>query len=113
QADLAANGTVIGSTGNDTLAAAGTSLNLTSTVLTSVETLSSAHSTGTTFTLDISDLNTLGTITGSTGGGDSLVVLNSLIDLSAKAVTGVEILKAGVNFATTFTVDQADLATGG
>ncbi|MDY0873790.1 hypothetical protein [Dongia rigui] len=113
QADLAANGTVIGSSGNDTLAANGTALNLTSTTLSSVEILSSVHSTGTTFTLDVTDLGSLGTITGSTGTGDALVVLSSVIDLSGKAVTGVETLKAGLNIATTFTVDQADLASGG
>jgi hypothetical protein len=113
QADLAANGTVIGSSGDDTLAANGTSLNLTSTALSSVEILSSVHSSGTTFTLDITDLNSLTSITGSTGTADTLAVLSSVIDLSGKVVTGVETLKAGLNIATTFTVNQADLASGG
>src|SRR5581483_4737828 len=110
QADLAPNGSVIGSSGNDTLATAGTQLNLTSTALSSIEILSSSNTSGTTFTLDQLDFAGISSISGN-GVNDTLVVISQLIDLSTKSLTGIDTVKAGLNIATTFTVNQADLAS--
>ncbi len=111
-ADLASDGSVLGSTGADTLAAGGTSLNLTSTVLTSVEILKAAKTTATTFTVDAADLASDGSVMGSSGN-DTLTVVDAAVDLTSTTLTSVEILKAGVSADTTFTVDQADLASAG
>src|SRR5205823_4766674 len=60
----------------------------------------------------VNTLSGLGAISGSSGS-DTLIVKNATVDLSSTALTGVEILKAGSSLATTFTVDHADLASGG
>ncbi len=112
QADLASSGSVIGSTGNDSLAIKGTSLDLTSTALTSIEVLKAASSLATTFTVDAADLASGGSVIGSTGN-DTLTLKTTAFDLSSTTLTSVEILQAGLSTATTFTVDQADLIGGG
>jgi hypothetical protein len=112
QADLASGGTVQGSTGTDTLVIKGTALNLASTTLDNVEELKAGSSSATTFTLDGADLADVTAITGSSGN-DTLVASSANIDLSSTALNSIEILKAGLSVATTFTVDQADLASGG
>ncbi|HVO04740.1 MAG TPA: hypothetical protein VMT54_21270, partial [Candidatus Cybelea sp.] len=112
QSDLAPSGSVIGSTGNDTLASAGTSLNLTSTALSSVEILQAGSSLATTFTVDAADLASGGSVIGSSGN-DTLTVLGTAFDLTSTTLSSIESLKTGSSLATTFTVDQADLAAGG
>jgi hypothetical protein len=112
QAALSAGGSVIGSSGNDTLLSAGTALDLTSTAITSIEILKAGNAAATTFTVDQADLIAGGSVVGSSGN-DTLVVAGTALDLSSTALTSVEILKAGNTAATTFTVDQADLAAGG
>ncbi len=112
QADLASGLSVVGSSGNDTLVAGGSALDLTSTVLSSIEILRAGLSTATTFTVDTADLASNGSVVGSSGN-DSLVIKSTAFDLSSTALSSVEILQAGLNSATTFTLDQADLASGG
>ncbi|EPY00292.1 hypothetical protein, partial [Magnetospirillum fulvum] len=112
QTDLAANGSVVGDVGTDTLIINGTSLNLGTTTLSGVEILKAGMNAATTFTVDQSDLATNGSVVGSIGI-DTLVAAGTMLGLSATALTSVEILKAGTTSATTFIVDQADLATGG
>ncbi|MBC7905988.1 MAG: hypothetical protein H7Y60_04460 [Rhodospirillaceae bacterium] len=112
QADLATGGTIIGNTGVDTLIAAGANLDLTATTLTSVEVLKAGARAATTFLVDQADLAISGSVIGS-AGRDTLVAVGGILDLSKTAVSGVEVLKAGTATATAFTVDQADLATGG
>ncbi len=112
QADLASGGTVQGSTGSDTLTAAGTLMDLTSTTLVSIETLRAGSTLATTIIVDQSDLATTGSVTGN-AGNDTLAAGGASLDLRSTVLTSVEIIKAGTAAATTFTVDLADLATGG
>jgi hypothetical protein len=103
---------------DDTLVVTSTAFDLTSTTLSSVEILAAGTTSATTFTLDPADLTGLlnGTtagIQGSTGAGDILTILGATFDLSSVALSSIEILTASTTDATTFTVDQADLAPGG
>jgi hypothetical protein len=113
QADLASNGSVLGSSGSDTLIAAGTALDLTSTTLSSVEVLKAGSGGNTTFTVDQADLASNGSVIGIGGRTDTLVIAGANLDLSSTTLTSVEVLKAGSTQATTFLVNQSDLATGG
>ncbi|MDY0873796.1 beta strand repeat-containing protein [Dongia rigui] len=112
QADLAASGTVQGSTGNDTLAAAGTALDLSSTILTSVEILRAANAAGTTFTVDVADLLSGGSVIGNSGN-DTLAIKFSTVDLTSTTLSSIEIIDGSLTTATTFIINQADLASGG
>ncbi|MBV5324565.1 MAG: hypothetical protein J0626_04460, partial [Rhodospirillaceae bacterium] len=112
QADLSSLTTITGSSGNDTLAAGGTQLTLTSTAVTSVEILRAGTSLGTTFTVDAADLTSGGSVIGSSGD-DALVMNTTIFNLASTTLSSVEILRAGLSTATTFTVDQLDLNTGG
>src|SRR6185369_6120995 len=111
QADLASGGSVIGNTGTDTLIARGTSLDLSSTTLTSIEKLQAGLSTATTFIVVQADLTPGGSVIGSSGL-DTLQAGGSALDLTSTTLTSIEILKAAAG-GTAFTVDQADLASGG
>ena len=72
--DLLSGGSVVGGAGVDTLTINGeTSFDLTSTSLSSVERLESANSTATIFKVNQADLNSGGTIVGSSGT-DTLAV---------------------------------------
>ena len=75
-------------------------------------TLTEPFNLATTFTVDTADLASNGSVIGSSGN-DSLVIKSTAFDLSSTTLTSVEILQAGLNSATTFTLDQADLASGG
>jgi len=108
QADLISGGSVIGSTGSDTLATAGTTLDLSSTSINSIEILKAGTATATTFTVDAKDLAVGGSVIGGTTAGDTLIVKNSAFDLTSTTLTGIEVLKAGVA-GTTFTLEQTDL----
>ena len=112
QADMASGGSIVGSTGSDTLIIHGTSLNLTSTVLDSIEAITAGSSLGTTFTVDGADLLSGGSVTGSTGT-DTLAIKSAAINLTSTTLTSVEKLQASLATATVFTVDAADLAAGG
>src|SRR6185369_3804393 len=105
-------GTVNGSTGSDILLANGTTLDLSSTALTSIETLKAGNAAATIFTVDQADLISAGSVTGSTGN-DTLAAAGTALDLSSTTLTSIEILKANSSLATTFTVDVADLVSGG
>ncbi len=112
QTDLLSGGSVTGSSGNDTLTIAGTGLDLTSTTLSSIEILKAGSSLATTFTVDLTDLVSAGSVTGSSGN-DVLAIAGTSLDLTSTTLTSIEILRAGSASATTFTVDTADLASGG
>ncbi len=112
QADLASNGSIVATGQNDTLRAAGTTLDITSTTLTSVESIVAASSAATTFTVDANDLAANGSVVGSSGN-DTLSVKNAAFNLTSTTTSSIETLKAGVSAATTFTIDAADLAAGG
>ncbi len=112
QADLIAGGSIIGSTGSDTVAAGGQSLDLSSTTPSSIENLKAALSIATIFTVDQADLVASGSVTGSTGN-DTLAIKGTSLDLTSTTLSSVEILAAGSSLATTFTVDAADLLSGG
>ena len=112
QADLAASGSVAGGAGSDTLIGAGSALDLTSTNLTSVETIKAGVTDDTTFNVDTADLAAVSNVTGNSGN-DTIAINGSLLDLSSVNATSIEILKANTNSATTFAVGQADLAVGG
>ena len=112
QADLSAGGSVIGNIGSDTLSIAAATLDLTSTTLTSVEILRAGLSTGTIFTVNQADLLPNGSVIGSSGS-DSLAISGTALDLSSSSLSSIEILRAASSLATTFTVDQVDLAAGG
>jgi uncharacterized protein YciI len=112
QADLAAGGSVIGSSGNDSLVIAGTSLDLSSTGLSSIEGLKAGTTDDTVFKVDQADLLTGMTIFGSSGT-DTLTGTGATIDLRSVTLSSIEILQATATSSTTFIVDQADLASGG
>ncbi|MBV5325459.1 MAG: hypothetical protein J0626_09435, partial [Rhodospirillaceae bacterium] len=112
QVDLANGGSVVGSSGSDTLVIGGTSLDLTSTTLTSIENLKAGSSLATTFTVDAADIITGGTVQGSTGS-DTLIIKGTAFDLNSTTATSIEKLQAGSSLATTFTLDTSDLANGG
>jgi hypothetical protein len=111
--DLASGGSVFGSTSNDTLVGHGTVLDLTGTTLTSVEILQAGSSLATHFIIDQADLSTGGGSVVGSSGNDTLEVNGASLNLSSTTLTSVEILQAHTTNATTFTVDQADLASGG
>ena len=100
--------TIRGNAGTDTLTTANGALNLSGVTLSSVEVLKAGSASDTTFTVDVADLATNGSVVGNTGN-DTLVVNSTTVTLTSTAVTGVEVLKAGATTATTFTVNQADL----
>ncbi len=112
QNDLASDGSVIGSTGSDTLIISGTQLDLTSTTLSSVENLKAGTTNATEFIVVEDQLDAMKSIKGSTGN-DTLIVNGTDIDLSSTALSSIEILEAGTTEATTFTIDTADLAKSG
>src|SRR5262249_14105182 len=111
QGDLASGGSVIGTGKNDTLTVKGGSVDLTSTTLSSIEILTGT-STAVTFKVDQADLVSGGTVIGGSGN-DTVSINGGSLDLTSTTLSGVEILKAGTSNATTFTVDQSDLAKGG
>jgi hypothetical protein len=114
QADLAAGGSVVGSSGSDLLFTHGTELDLSSTTLSSIETLQSDNTDGTTFTVNQADIVVLGSGGKIIGDADDVVVAaDTQLDLTSTVLTSIEVLKAGAAGSTTFTVDQADLAAGG
>lgn len=112
QDDLASGGSVVGSDGTDVLKTVDTQLNLTSTTLTSIETIKTGTSAATTFTVDQTDLKFGGMVVGSTGN-DTLTINGNSLNLTNTTLSSLEILKAGTGDATSFTVDQGDLAAGG
>ncbi|HVO02139.1 MAG TPA: hypothetical protein VMT54_08055 [Candidatus Cybelea sp.] len=112
QADLASGGSVVGLAGHDTLIVKGTSADLSSTSLTSVEILKTGSALATTFKVDQADLASGGSIIGSSGN-DTVAAAGNALDLTSTTLSSIEIIKAGLSVATTFTVDQADLASGG
>jgi len=84
--------TVTGHAGIDTLIVNGTDFNLMSSGLSSIEKLQAASSDATTFTLNTTELGTVGTITGGKGT-DELVAVNTMadvIDLSSIHLSSVE-----------------------
>jgi hypothetical protein len=106
---------ITGGSGKDTLAIRGSLLDLTSSTLNSIEGLATAASTGTTFKVDLADLVTGGSVTGS-AGVDTLIVKGTAFDLSHTSVTGVEkfVADATVGTAgTTFSLNQNDITGGG
>ncbi len=105
-------GSLTGSTGSDILVAGGTSLNLTSTVTTSFETIRAGSSLATTFTVDAADLASGGSVVGSSGD-DTLIIASTAYNLASTSLSSIEKLQAGLSTATTFTLDQADLIAGG
>jgi hypothetical protein len=111
QADLAKGGSVVGSAGSDSLVIHGTALDLTSTTLTSIETLATDSTDGTTFTLDKGELQS-GLIVNGNTGKDTLIVAGTNFDLSSTSFNTIETLKAGAA-GTTFTLDDNDLKTLG
>jgi hypothetical protein len=112
QDDLAAKGSIVGHTaGSDTILAAGTSLDLSSTTLTSIDHLAAGNAGGVTFTVTAAQLNGL-SVLGSTGA-DTLRMAGTLLDLTSTSLGSIERLAAGTPVATTFKLDLADLASGG
>jgi hypothetical protein len=119
-ADLVNSGTVAGNAAlNDTLATNSGTLDLTSTTLTSVEILDAGTAPGpTTFTVDAADLQGVvsanGSVVGNVGGVDVLATNSGALDLTHTSLTSIEVLDAGTAAgATTFTVNQTDLVSGG
>src|SRR5262249_16230665 len=111
-ADLAAGGSVIGSSGVDTLMVAGTGLDVSSTTLTSLEVLKAGSAPATAFTVDQAELVSGGPVPGSRGN-DRVTAKGTALDLSSTTLSSIEILKAGSSLATAFTVNQIDLISGG
>jgi hypothetical protein len=97
----------------DTLVVASTAFDMSSTTLTSIEILAAGTTSATTFTVDPADLAVGGTVAGATAAIDTLTILGATFDLSSVTLSSVESLVASGTDATTFTVDQADLAPGG
>jgi hypothetical protein len=91
---------VIGSSGNDTLETNGTSLDLSSASLSSVEILKAASSLATTFTVDQDDLATGGSVVGG-AGSDTLIVNGHSIDLSNTILTSIETIQTSAPSAST------------
>src|SRR4029079_3446673 len=82
------------------------------TTVSSVEVLKAGASASTTFTVDAADLASAGSVLGNSGT-DTLVVVDTLVDLRGTTASSVEVLKAGNAGDTVFTVDAGDLAKGG
>jgi hypothetical protein len=114
QKDIASVQSILGTSGNDILKAAGTELDVgaATQTLSSVEILMAGNAADTTFRVNQKDLASGGSILGA-AGTDSLVTRDATIDLTSTTVSSVEILRAGVNTATTFTLDATDLASFG
>ena len=110
QSDLAKGGSVIGDA-DDAIVAAGTSLDLTSTTLTSIEIIAAGKASATTWIVDQADLVSGGSVEGSTGT-DTLIIKGTGSDLTSTTLTSVEVLKS-LAASSTFTVDNADLKAGG
>ena len=108
QGGLVSGGTLLGGAGSDTLLATGTALNLSGTTLSGIEVIQGGAGTATTLTLAQANLSGVTSVIG-TAGVDTLVSAGASLDLSATAVSGVEVLKATTATATTFTVNMADL----
>jgi len=113
QADLLSGGSVLGNLGGDTIEAGDLNLNLSSTTLSGIETLRGKESQATTITVDAADLSVVAEIVGGTATGDRLTAAGNSMNLSATAVSGVEILSTASSAGTVFTVNQADLRPGG
>src|SRR6185295_12335227 len=111
-ADLASGGSVVGGAGTDTLIGKATAIDLSSTTLTSIENLKAGTSLSTTFTVDAADLASSGSVTGSSGT-DTLIINGTAADLTSTTLSSIEVLQTGSSLATTFTVNPADLASGG
>ena len=111
-ADLASKGSVIGSSGTDTLIILGTSMDLNSTGLSSVEILKTTDTSGVTFNINLADLASGGSVVGASGT-DMLQIVGTSLDLRSTTLSSIEVLHAGTTSATTFTVDQADLIANG
>ncbi|HVI50460.1 MAG TPA: C2 family cysteine protease [Candidatus Sulfotelmatobacter sp.] len=112
QSQLLTGGSIVGGTGVDTLSVASVSVNLVNTALSSVEVIQAGLTTATSFTVTNADLVGGGSIVG-TAGVDTVVAAGASLNLSATTLSSVEIIKAGLNSATTFTLAQGDLASGG
>src|SRR5262249_7696080 len=93
--DLADQGTVIGSTGSDTLQVFDTDANLTSTTLNSVEVLKAGSTNNTTFTVDTGDLASGGSVIGNavsgTNGIDTLTVNGAAADLRSTTLSNIDV----------------------
>jgi len=88
----------------------GTSFNLSSTTLGSVEILKSGSTLATVFTVDQGDLASGGSVVGGSGV-DVLQATGSSLNLTGTTLSSVEVIKAATG-GTTFTVDIDDLAAG-
>src|SRR4051794_3026379 len=99
--------------GQDTLVFAQTNADLTSTTVENVEIFKAGLTTSTTFTVDDNDIGSLTQILGNKGTADTLFFTSTAFDLHSITLSSVEILKAGNSLATTFILDQADLAKSG
>ena len=112
-ADLSGASYVLGGSCADTLIVADTAINLTSATLSSVEIIAAGIAADTTFTVNVLDLALGGTVAGSSGSDTLIVAATTSIDLSSTTLSSVEIIKTGVSSATTFRVDQSDVAASG
>ena len=114
QADLLSGGTVDGSAGTDTLALASsdTTLDLSSTTLSSVEVIL-GNTNDNVVTVNQADLLSGGTVSGS-AGTDTLALVSSetTLDLSSTTLSSVEVILGNTND-NVVTVNQADLLSGG
>lgn len=115
QADLVSGGEVRGhASGSDTLNVLDATIDLTGTTLNSIESLVAGGTAATTFRLDATDISRLGaanaSIIGIAGQSDVLQVTSNDVNLRNIALQNVETIQSLVTTATTFRVDQADLA---
>src|SRR5262249_13797344 len=113
-ADLLSGGSVQGfgtEGGNDTLTILGTSFDLRSTTLSSVEKLVAATAADTVFTVDANDLIAGGSVLGD-AGTDTLRAAGTTLDLSSTTLSAVEIVAAGLTSSTVFTIDANDTKGG-
>lgn len=113
QDDLFVGGGIQGFFGTDTLKIHGTSMDLRNTVMASIEILTTDSSEGTTFALDQFDILGVQSVVGHTSGNDTLATGSTELNITSVTLDSIEALKAGTSVATTFTVDQSDLAIGG
>ena len=100
-------GTIEGSTGNDTLTFSGARLDLTSTTLTSIETLAAGSSGGTEFVVNQADVPQQ--VVGNAAGTDTLTIAEAQLNLSGTTLSSIEVLAAGSSAATIFTLDVNDI----
>src|SRR5262249_20836465 len=116
QADIGSDpldpGNILGSSGTDTLQAAGTVLDLRSTTVSSVEVLKAGNAGGTTFMVDATDLVSGAQVIGG-AGSDTLFINATSFDLNTITLSSVEAVQflTGSN-GTTFTLTQNDITKG-